>query len=502
MCVRLEPSRRKKSIKLDNFRHFIELLYKVLLNSTPSQYKIFKLHKKTNEKKELGFVINDILSSDNFYKAFINLYSDRIVDNLYHALLARKPDQEGLAHHSSELRISKDLTKLLINFIKSNEFIENTKTAYYQNNDTNKELQRLKSHLDESTITAILASKKINETLKEKQIFLEKQNNGIAKLLFCYRTNEKKELDTLRPIFEHIKSKTSIPCDFVSLEEAIALNVINNNIQIINIVSIEICAAALIYSGSKNKIAYFEHGTSPIKSYTYGEHYKNYDYIFLPGSLWVDRLIKLYPELSARAFNSGFPKLISFNPTSEQRNSYCKRFNLNPEEPIVLFAPTWSQDANTDGIFYLNKLQSITNIIAIPHDGDRMHVQMLRQLTPATIHTLEDESISYHYGFADLLISDISSTSIEFALLGKPVVCIIDRLHFSLNKKIPLTEFEWDFCPLVPAENIKKTIADHFSGKSAITIRKDKLKNICSCYGTESNTEIVRILNKILKICL
>ena len=119
---------------------------------------------------------------------------------------------------------------------------------------------------------------------------------------------------------------------------------------------------------------------------------------------------------------AGFPKSDELAKGKSTRDGVIGEFGLDPKEPVVIFAPSWDdRDAKRKGtIDALPKIEKLglKNLLICVHEYDK------------TFKTLEGKHIikapnkNRYLLAADLLIGDISSIMIEFALLNKPMVQI------------------------------------------------------------------------------
>ncbi len=333
---------------------------------------------------------------------------------------------------------------------------------------------------------------------------------GNAQTLLCV-FDAKKEADSIRPIFERLIER-GYAAEFMDTNTAIDY-VKKNNILLGNfLISSATPYAKLFNAGCRGRYIYAEHGVSPLKKYTYSPHYRRYDLVLLPGELWTTRLISIYPEMIDRCRVVGYPKLQSpISLSASKRIEMCRKLNLDPEKKLVLFAPSWSGGDRDCGLFNLRFLDNTDNLFAIPHDGDVKYVKELSE-QGYRVHVLGGhESISDYYHLADILVSDISSTAIEFAAIGKPVVCItmkrvpdFDAKFFENESRlrIPHTNVYWDFCTLVPREEIN--IAVKVQQESSMNSRAAEAKNrtvrmMVDCLGEEAADRCVNAIVEMLQ---
>lgn len=197
---------------------------------------------------------------------------------------------------------------------------------------------------------------------------------------------------------------------------------------------------------------YIDHGLSPIKSYSYGAHFRNYDQVILPGEFLMRRIENLYPDLKGRLYSSGYPKLRSRRIISvEERAIFCEKWGLDARLPIVIFMPTWSGGAKDAGVNLCMEFPSDSNMICVPHGADYSMVDASLKLR-YRIAIDHEKDASYYYDFADVVVSEISSCLIEAAVLGVAVVAIkltnyvgVDRKFIKIDGgvEIPYSNLLW-----------------------------------------------------------
>lgn len=268
--------------------------------------------------------------------------------------------------------------------------------------------------------------------------------------------------------------------------------------------------ASIRNAGLDGTFIYAEHGASPLKGYTYSGHYTRYDLALLPGRLWTERLKVLYPQAATQYEAVGYPKHAVPALSPERREETCARLGLDGKQPIILFAPTWSGGDRACGLFNIRHLNPTGNMFAVPHDGD---VKFADELAThgAHIHVLQaGESISDYYALADILVSDVSSTAVEFAALGKPVVCLSmaripdfeARFHEGpMRIRIPHTGQYWDFCSVVDSASLQAKVDE-----VAVRVRQgesfapsDALKELLLCHGDEAAERAADAIQSFLR---
>ncbi|GAA7767046.1 MULTISPECIES: CDP-glycerol glycerophosphotransferase family protein [Cupriavidus] len=332
--------------------------------------------------------------------------------------------------------------------------------------------------------------------------------SGTGRKIYCVFSSKKEE-DSLRPIqLELVRQE--FDCESITtsqLGKRFHGRLVDDGVFLI--ASAE-TYATIRNAGLNGRFIYAEHGASPLKGYTYSGHYTHYDLALLPGLLWTERLRSLYPQAKTSYEAIGYPKLTVPRLSASERANACARLGVDPERPVVLFAPTWSGGDRESGLFNIRHLNPDGNMFAIPHDGD---VRFANELANdgSRIHVLNaGESISYYYAVADILVSDVSSTAVEFASLGKPVVCLAmtripnfeTRYHESPRRiRIPHTGQYWDFCSVVEPDLLQTTV-DAVAAKvqpGEASTPSDALNALLCCHGDQATQRAVGAIRAFLR---
>lgn len=181
----------------------------------------------------------------------------------------------------------------------------------------------------------------------------------------------------------------------------------------------------------KRPVFFMPHGVAVVKTTLYPLHTKA-DYMLMTGPIWKERMEFLFHQFKHN-IEIGFPKSDELVNGKSTRDLVINELGLDPKEPIILFAPSWDdKDAKRKGtIDALPKVEALgfKNLLICLHEYDKM------------FHKLEGKRIikqpnkNKYLLAADLLIGDISSIMIEFAILDKPMVQIDvtgDRHHYGI----------------------------------------------------------------------
>ena len=103
------------------------------------------------------------------------------------------------------------------------------------------------------------------------------------------------------------------------------------------------------------------------------------------------------------------------------RSKLCKEYNLKPNQPIILFAPSWGgKYSNDSGINNIKHFKDIDNLIVVPHPADYKIAKRYDVVIPN-----KDQNINQIIHLSDFVISDVSSVLAEACLLDKPVIQIL-----------------------------------------------------------------------------
>lgn len=480
----------------------IRFVFQGLLGREPDPEALRTYSGDLAERKDLGAVLSAVGQSQEHWEKLLGHKAEELIKAVYQGLLKREPDPEGLRTYSQTLAENKNLSEIIRSIDSSPEKKSKTGTNYLPelingsifkkliSPETISHLSALAPHLGEDLYQqSLLATIRLHQNDEQKRA-------NKPDVVFVWRNPKEKK--SLEPIHNALRlEKWDIP--MLSLREALEHILVNQDTKFIFVVSIEEVARWFKILIPDCTVVYVEHGAAPLKRYTYASHYNWFDYSLLPGQLWVDRLEKLYPSTKKRFFDSGYPALSKHQPTTQEVEQFYKERNLDPSKKTVLFAPTWSDGDKSKGVFLSAYLQSEQyNVIVVPHEGDIGFVKSISSELPTICFENGEKNISWYYSFTDLLITDISSTAVEFARLGKPVACIkqdhysdYDPIYFDENgtPRIPHTGKKWsDYFAMYPIDQI--------------IYKLDQLKwadtsDMCSIYGEEAALKAANIIRSI-----
>ena len=171
-----------------------------------------------------------------------------------------------------------------------------------------------------------------------------------------------------------------------------------------------------------------------------------YDRLFLTGPymrrLFTDQ--QLLRDTDPRLVNIGFPKLDRLVDGTLDRRAILDRLGFSGRRPVVLYAPTGQKDNSLDhtGEAVLERLRATGkyDILIKLHDHPRDRITdwpvRLKPLLDRHTRLVTDYDIVPYLFVADLLVSDASSVSNEYALMDRPMVFLdVPQLLDSMRKK-------------------------------------------------------------------
>lgn len=148
--------------------------------------------------------------------------------------------------------------------------------------------------------------------------------------------------------------------------------------------------------------------------------------ICVPGNWHKDRLKE---NVFVPMVTTGFIKSdLLFKENSVGRHKFCRDFGIDPNNKIILFAPTFNEEFSSipwiqEDIACLAEAGA-TVLIKLHNMTDPQWMDMYRSLARDNDNVLylEDADYSGMMHASDVMISDVSSIFIEFMLMDKPVV--------------------------------------------------------------------------------
>jgi CDP-Glycerol:Poly(glycerophosphate) glycerophosphotransferase len=171
-----------------------------------------------------------------------------------------------------------------------------------------------------------------------------------------------------------------------------------------------------------------------------------YDRLFLVGPymrrLFTDQ--QLLRDSDARLVNIGFPKLDRLVDGTLNRKAILNRLGFSGRRPVILYAPTGQKDNSLEhtGEAVIERLKATRkyDILIKLHDHPRDRAtdwpRRLNPLLDRHTRLVNDYDVVPYLFVADLLISDASSVSNEYALMNRPMVFLdVPLLLAGMQKK-------------------------------------------------------------------
>jgi len=173
--------------------------------------------------------------------------------------------------------------------------------------------------------------------------------------------------------------------------------------------------------GYKGEFIYVDHGVGPVKYYAY--RYRalhDVALMFYEGEVFQRKMAACHPEYR-NGLLGGFTKIDELVNLQVDRRELCRETGLDPDAPIILFAPTWGGKKSEHwGIRNARYLTDVPNVIISPHPSDSKYAARFNAVIPK-----QKGNLNTFIRLADLVISDISSVVGEAAAIGKPSIQLI-----------------------------------------------------------------------------
>ncbi|WP_240635211.1 adenylyltransferase/cytidyltransferase family protein [Lysobacter enzymogenes] len=166
-----------------------------------------------------------------------------------------------------------------------------------------------------------------------------------------------------------------------------------------------------------------DHGASHLKWFLADpDRFAYFDAILTAGPDHVRSLLAFFPDAPAgKVRSAGFAKSAQLlSPARLTRCEAARRWGLDPDAPIVLFAPTWHISNNRDVAAAIGEIAGIANHIAVLHP-ETAHLDV----SGLNLAKNESGTVSELIKHADCVVSDLSSTLFEAAALGKSAVQVL-----------------------------------------------------------------------------
>ncbi len=149
------------------------------------------------------------------------------------------------------------------------------------------------------------------------------------------------------------------------------------------------------------------------------------DIMCVPGP-WHKQELEKYVHIPIEV--TGMSKLDTlFTPID--KNTFCRENSIDPNKPILLWAPTFNFELSSIPVLWtqIRQLISLGQVLIKTHGStDIFFTNQLQSLASQykDIHYIEDLDSTPYMKIADLMITDVSSVMFEFAALDKPLVLV------------------------------------------------------------------------------
>lgn len=269
---------------------------------------------------------------------------------------------------------------------------------------------------------------------------------------------EAKEKACTEPVYNILKEHPSVDVSMVDLRrrnQKPALHDFNADYAVVGYINTIDYLRSDVAKEFSGKIIQVDHGLGILKDHGTHTHHIAVDLNILQGAFWKERLEKLYPDHVKKFVIGGFPKSDALINSTVDRKDLCKTLGLDSDKPIILFAPTWRRDGHFNIIDLLFRkdlkyFDDIPNILVVPHPSNYNYVKKYIKSAPmekvaASVKmpnqlVKEEANINTYLKLADVLVTDISSTGVEFGILKKPVVHLVPEIYLkpeSLGRPLP-----------------------------------------------------------------
>jgi CDP-glycerol glycerophosphotransferase (TagB/SpsB family) len=181
----------------------------------------------------------------------------------------------------------------------------------------------------------------------------------------------------------------------------------------------------------KSKTIFMDHGVGT-KACNYMRALDIYNLVLVEGDYRYQTLIKDFPQHQQKIKKVGFSKLDkAINFSTQERETYIKKYNINNNRPTILYAPTFFPSSIEKMSKDFPKDFKDCNIIIKPHYLSLHRNRYKRQQTlfkqwasyeNCTVCDASEYSLTPFLNLCDIMISDESSAIFEFTALDKPVI--------------------------------------------------------------------------------
>ncbi len=321
-----------------------------------------------------------------------------------------------------------------------------------------------------------------------------------------------KERTSLLPLFNYFQ-QIDVPVRMVKIHHRNLFKGYIRRLASHIVASYDLTLDRVKKAGWTGKTIYVDHGLSPVKYYAYRySTFHEIDLLFYPGPIFQEIMATINPDFK-NGLLGGLPKMDALIKTKLDHNACCSELGLNPDKPVVLFAPTWGgRYSSSWGIENAQYLDGYPNLIISPHPADYHLAKKYQAALPK-----KPGSTTELIKLADIVVSEVSSIAGEAAIIGKSVVQIElpsypgcfpvpdkrkvgtwikpGRLEKFINAsnpvkrpfKLAFLDQDWVLGYSSGPENLKKTIDLALADRTGFT-REREYWNKQNCYKPDGKT--------------
>jgi|GEM_PF-1170224 len=169
-----------------------------------------------------------------------------------------------------------------------------------------------------------------------------------------------------------------------------------------------------------------EHGVAPFKSYTFNNHFLNYDYYISPTELWRKRLCDLYPEGREKFLEPAYPRLDDLRAiyTGAGRATHPLWVGV-PEDQRKLVVFSWGVSVEA-----LKAMPDVPGVVYLVHPSMKGLIKSV-ELKHAKLMASMPYDAALLVNSAGSIYGDFSSMTMEAAVLNPRTYMFIERAFYS-----------------------------------------------------------------------
>lgn len=231
------------------------------------------------------------------------------------------------------------------------------------------------------------------------------------------------------------------------------------------------------------------------------------DLLCVPGQYAQGQLKKI---LATKVVATGMPKLDPVFGQRYDREYLCKKFNIDRDQKIILYAPTFNIDLSSVFNFAddFHKLARKDSCVLIKLHGSTLPylVSQYRKTAENTpgIFFIDDPNLAPYLGGADIMISDVSSAFMEFMAMDKPVILYNNPNRANYHGFNPDNiEYKWrdlgvEVSSLEEARKTLNTLIEHGDDKRS-PVRKTYASELFSDLSGNASANVWEETRKVIE---